>query len=140
LRDGNVAEEERWNDRGNQRESDRRSRLADRVASTSAHVDQFRDDPAWREAIRHRSIPQYWPMRLRNYLRRQILNLRFSAASNSCRLAAYVEKLFCSNWSQVLLQTCPLVGRWLACAICSIKYEFMFKAPIYRARQSVFPT
>jgi hypothetical protein len=33
-----------------------------------------------------------------------------------------------------------MVGRWLARAIRSIKYEFMFEEPIYRGRKSVFLT
>jgi len=58
LRDGSVADEERWSDCGNQRESHERCSFADGVAATSANADQFCDDPAWCEAIEHRSIPQ----------------------------------------------------------------------------------
>jgi len=58
LRDGSVAGEKRWNDCGNQHESRERSSFADRETAASAYVDQFCDDPAWCEAIGHRSIPQ----------------------------------------------------------------------------------
>jgi hypothetical protein len=57
LRYGHVAGEQHRNDRGNQRKSDRRSRLAGGVAAARAYVAQFRDDPAC-EAIGHLSIPQ----------------------------------------------------------------------------------
>jgi len=64
-------------------------------------------------------------------------NFLFSAASHSCCPASSVEKQLYFELVSDLLQTCPLVGRWLAPAICSIKYAFMFLVPIYRARKSV---
>jgi hypothetical protein len=69
-----------------------------------------------------------------------MVNFSSSAASNSCCLAASVEKLLYFEPVSGLLQTRPMVGRWLARAIRSIKYEFMFEEPIYRARKSVFLT
>jgi hypothetical protein len=98
LRHGNVTDEERWNDRGNQRESDWRSPFSGRVAATSAHVDRSRDDPAWCEDIEHRSIPSVVLQEIRHNLRRQVLNFLSSAASNFYCLASY-------DWSQVLLPT-----------------------------------
>jgi hypothetical protein len=48
---------QQWNDRGNQRESHKRSPFTRGAAAASAYVDQFRDEPAWCEAIGHRPIP-----------------------------------------------------------------------------------
>jgi hypothetical protein len=56
----------------------------------------------------------------------------FGAASNFVVSRGTSKTCFISNRSQVLLQTFPLVGSWLARAICSIKYEFMFFADLAR--------
>ena len=60
---------------------------------------------------------QWWRMKLRKNQQRQMFNFLFSVAS------------LCCGWFQTF-RTSPTVGMWLARPTCSIKYEFMFFAPI----------
>jgi hypothetical protein len=68
---------------------------------------------------------QWWRVKLRKNPQRQIFSFLFNAASNFCCFESNVGSL-----AAPLFRTSLTVGRWLARAGCSIKYEFMFLAPI----------
>jgi hypothetical protein len=134
---GNVADEQRWHHRGNQRVPHWRSSFANRVAAASAYVDQSCDDFAWCEAIGHRSIPRYCASvstltheaseksaagKCSSLVQRRVF--MFGAASNFCCFGSNIESPACFPVLNLV------VGRWLARASCSIKYEFMFLAPM----------
>jgi len=80
LRHDTVADEERWKDRSDQRESHWHSPFENRAAAADIYVDRFCDDFAWCEALGHRSIPQWWRMQLRKTQQRQMFNFLSNAS------------------------------------------------------------